>query len=176
MSEIQTESGLVVPHDKLVIGGVFDVFINGELVESIPNLVTNEGLDYMLNAGLTGGTQVSSWYVTAYKGAVAPASTWTAANFDTNATEVLVSDVAEATRQAWSQAGVSGQQVDNYASKAELTVDVATLDLNGVAIVSASAFGATSGTLLAATQFTATRSLLQNDVIGLGYRFSAATS
>jgi len=172
----ETESGLAVPSEKLAVGGIFDVFVNGEFVESVPNLVTNEGLDHMLDVALKNGSQNANWYITAFKGNVTPQATWTAANFDTNATEITGTDVSETTREAWTGGAVSGQQVDNYASKAEFTVATATLDLYGLAMLSTSAFGSTAGVLLAATEFSAVRNLLLNDVIGLGYRFSMASS
>lgn len=169
----QTQSGLLVP---VKAGGVFDIFVNGELVETIPNLVTNQGLDYLLDVGLNGGTQYSNWYVTAFKNNVSPAANWTASNFDSTADEIDATNVTAATRQAWTDAGVSGQQIDNYASKAEYTVLSATLDLYGVAIASASAYASGTGVLLAATAFASVRNLLQDDVLGIGYRFTMASA
>lgn len=176
MSEFDKESQGGGSVAGAYVGGVFDIFVNGELVESIPNLVTNEGLDHILDVVLGNGTKNASWYVTAFKGNVTPAATWTAANFNTNATEITSSDVSEAARQVWTSGGVSGQQVDNYAARAEFTVLSATLALYGVAMASASGFGATSGKLLAATRFSAVRNLLQDDVLSIGYRFTATSA
>lgn len=174
MSEILLPEPYV--HDGLVVGGVFDVYVNGELVESIPNLVTTEGLNHLLDISLSGGTQITNWYVTAFKNNVTPAANWTSANFDSTADEIDATDVSEATRQAWTDAGVAAGQVDNYASKAEYTVAAATLDLYGVAFVSGSAYGGVGDVLVAASAFGAVRNLLINDVIGFGYRFTATSS
>jgi hypothetical protein len=172
----QTESGLQIPTQELFVGGVYEIYVNGELVEELPNLVTTEGLNYLLEVALAGGSQISNWYVTAYKNAVTPAANWDASNFDSTADEIDATDVTAATRQPWSNAAVSSAQVDNYASKAEYTVLSATLDLNGVAFVSNANYGDVTGKVLSATQFGATRSLLQDDVLGIGYRFTAASA
>lgn len=169
-------SELIIPDQKIICGGIFDLYVNGELVESKRNLVTNEGLSHILSVALDSGAQITSWYATAFKGNVTVAAGWTAANFDSNATEITASDVDESARQAWTSGGESSQQVDNYAAKAEYTVASATLDLYGVALASASAFGSTSGTLLAATNFGSVRSLVEDDVFGIGYRFILASS
>lgn len=172
----QDQSGLFVPKEKLVVGGVFDIFVNGELVEHVPNLVTTEGLTYLIDTGVSGGAQLSSWYITAYKNNVSPAATWTAANFNTNAGEITATDVSEVNRQQWVDAGVAAGVADNYASKAQFTVAQSTLALYGVAFASALGFGATTGTLLAATSFGAVRNLVLNDVLGVGYRFTATSA
>jgi inner membrane protein involved in colicin E2 resistance len=170
-------SKLLLPQESsLQVGGVFDVFVNGEHVETCKNLVTTEGLNHILDIALSGGTQISAWKVTAYKNNVSPAANWTSANFNSTAAEITASDVTSATRVAWVDAGVAAGVVDNYASKAEYTVSAATLDLYGVAFVSGTAFGGTGDVLVAASAFGAVRNLLQNDVIGFGYRFTATSS
>ena len=171
-------SKLLLPttNESAKVGGVFEVYVNGELVEEVHNLVTTEGLNYLLDSSLSGGTQHTNFYVTAYKNNVTPAANWTSANFDTTADEIDATDVTSATRVAWVDAGVAAGQVDNYASKAEYTVLSATLDLYGVAFVTGTAYGGTSDVLVAASAFGAVRNLLQNDVIGFGYRFTASSS
>lgn len=169
----QTQSGLLVP---LKAGGVFDIFVNGELVETVHNLVTNQGLDYLLSVGLDSGTQETNWFVTGFKNNVSAAANWTASNFDSTADEIDSSDVTSATRVAWTSGGVSAQAVDNYAARGEYTVLSPTLDMYGVAIATGSAFGTVSGILLAATEFGAVRNLVQDDILGIGYRFTMASA
>ena len=174
----QTGDGRIyVPSQNLLLGGVFDFTVNGELVhQDLHNLVTTEGLNYILDAALSGGTPITSWYVTAFKNNVSPAANWAAANFDSTADEIDATDVTASTRQAWTDAGVSAGQVDNYAAKSEYTVLAATLDLYGVAFLSGSAFGGTTGKVVAATAFGAVRSLVADDVFGIGYRFVATSA
>jgi len=173
----RNESGLLVPSSDIKVGGVFDIFVNGELVEQCKNLVVNEGLNYLLDVGLSGGSAETNWYVTALTGDVTPVATWTGANFDTNATEIVATTgVAEATRQAWAEAGASAQAIDNYASKAELTVAAANLTLDGVAVLSGSGFANGSDKLMAASRFSAARALVQDDVLGIGYRIAMSSS
>lgn len=172
----KNESGLLVPEGKVTVGGIFDIWVNGELVEQIPNLVVTEGLNYILDVALSGGSQEAAFYVTAFKNAVSPAANWTAATFAATAGEISLADVVEANRQVWTDGGVVAGVVDNYASKAEYTVEAATLDLNGVALISSIGIAATTGKLIAASAFGATRSLVVDDVIGIGYRFTITSA
>jgi len=171
-------SKLLLPdtHDGVKLGGVFEVYVNGELVEEIRNLVTTEGLNHILDSALSGATQQTNWYVTAFKNNVTPAANWTSANFDSTADEIDATDVDEATRQPWNDGGVAAGVVDNYSSKAEYTVTPATLDLYGVAFVTGTAYGGTGDILVAASAFGAVRNLLEDDVIGFGYRFTATST
>lgn len=172
----RADSGILFAKQGLIIGGVFETAVNGEDVREDHNLVVNTGLDYFLDVALSGGSQLSTLYLTAYQNNVAPAASWTAANFDSTADEIAVTDVDEASRPTWDEAGVASQVIDNYASKAALTVAVATLDLWGVALLSTNTFGGTSGTLIAAAQFSAIRNMLVDDVLSIGYKFTATSA
>ena len=66
--------------------------------------------------------------------------------------------------------------MDNYSTKAAFTVDVATLDLWGMAMITTNTFADTAGTLIAATKFSAIRNLLSGDVFNVGYRFTMSST
>lgn len=81
------------------------------------NVVTNEGLDYLLNAAFKGSTAISSWYFATYENDYTPngGETYAVPGF----TECVAID--ETTRPACSLGSVLNQSVDNSANKATFT-------------------------------------------------------
>ncbi len=172
-----TDTGEVLfPSTKILMRGEFAHDVNGEDEIVTPNMIVNEGLDYILDVALSAGTYLGPFYISVFKANVSPTSSWTAANYVATATEAVhTTDVTPATnRPEWTEAGVSSQVIDNYASKAAITVVPATLDLWGAALLTSQPWASTSGKLIAATNFGTARSLLQNDVFNIGYRFTAS--
>jgi hypothetical protein len=99
----------------------------------IKNIVTNEGLDYLLDAGLSGGSQQANWYVGLLAASPTPAAGWTK-------TEVGAADFVaytEATLPAWTDAGVSGQSCTNSASKASFAINADAQSIGGAFLASA---------------------------------------
>ena len=167
---------LVMKQQKALFGGAFIHDVNGvdEQIARIDfNLLPNESLDNWLDVHLAAGTQITAWYTALYGGNVSPASTWTAANFDANATEI--DDYDEGFRQTWTPGSVSGQSVDNLAAKAAFTIS-ATVTVWGAAILSDNTKSGTAGILLAASKFTSSRDLEDDDVFNIGYTFQAAST
>lgn len=140
-------------------------------VEKSKNIVVNEGLNHALSVLLAGGTQVNPWHVGLFEGNYTPVAADTAANITANSTECTAYD--EATRQVYNEAAPSGQSVTNSANKATFTMN-ATKTVYGAFIASASAKSATSGTLLAASRFSASRAVVDNDQLLVTYTFAAA--
>jgi len=101
--------------------------------EEYSNLVTNEGLDYLLDAGLSGGSQKTSWYVGLLAASPTPLATWT--KTEVGAADFVAYD--EATLPAWTDAGVSGQSVDNSASKASFSINADSQTIGGAFLASA---------------------------------------
>lgn len=102
-------------------------------VDVIHNLVVNEGLDYLLSAGLAGGSQVATWYVGLLGSSPSPAAGWTK-------TEVGAADFVdydEAALQTWTPGSVSGQSVSNSASKAAFTIATDDSTIGGAYLASA---------------------------------------
>lgn len=146
-------------------------------IEISDNIVTNEGLNYILDAGLSGGTQITAWYVTLAVNDVAAAAGMTYAT--PTWTEITTTEVAEATRQAWTDGGVASQSVDNSASPATYTADVsftayAAALVGGGASASTLANTAGGGTLYAYSQFASAKALTASDTIEVTYTFTAA--
>ena len=159
------------------VGGYFTIehFRDGKLIgkETTHNLLTNQGLNHVLDVVLHGTTPVSPWYIAIFEGNYTPTSGDTAANFTANATESTAYD--EATRVEYTEAAASSQSTTNSASKATFTIN-ATKTIYGAALMSASAKSATTGTCLAVTRFTTSRAVIAADVLQVTYTISAASA
>ena len=125
------------------------------------NLIPNEGLDHALDVLLSGGTQITSWFV----GLIDNTSFTEVAADDTAAKIALtknhpttndwqeLDDYSQATRPAFTDGGVSGQSLDNSASPAAFSIN-ATVTVNGAFLVSSSTKGGATGTLFSCASFT----------------------
>jgi hypothetical protein len=101
--------------------------------EEIKNLVTTEGLNYVLDSGFDNGTQITTWYV-GLKDTGAPAANDTAANLGAQAwTEYTEYD--QAVRQTLVLGTVSGGSIDNSAGPASFTIGSPAPDVYGAFIV-----------------------------------------
>lgn len=147
---------------------------NIKWTDHIDNLVTNAGLNYLLDAGLSGGTQVTTWYVGLTDGTPTPAAGDTMASHD-GWTEVEAYD--EATRVEWTDGGVSNQSVSNSGSAAEFTISTNGTTVGGAFLVSNSTKGGTTGTLYAVGAFSAGDKVLDDDdVLTVTATFTAAAA
>lgn len=143
-------------------------------IEVIDNLITNEGINYLLDAGLHGGTQISAWYI-------APWSTNNAAAVgNTYATpgNTETSTYSEANRQEWAEGAASSQSVTN-ATAATITASGA-VTIYGFGIVGGGT-GATTkgdtaggGTLLSSGLFASGKTLATGETLDLTYTISGA--
>lgn len=133
-------------------------------VDEWQNVVTDEGLNYALDAALSGGTPITSWYLALLKTSPSPATTSTYQNYmGTGNQEVTAYD--EATREAWVDGGVSGKSVDNVSSVATFTISANSTVIGGAALVSESTKGANGAgpVLYAAGAFAAGDKTLDDD-------------
>jgi hypothetical protein len=170
----QCESGIYFPAQRVIAQGVYRTRVNGGAWEDTPNLVPTEGLTYLMSL-LGAGSKLPNWYVALYAGAITPVSTWTASNFAANATEITsgTEGYTEANRVAWVPGTAAAGAIDSNASPATFTIATATtLAVNGVAMLSASAKGATSGVLVSAARFGATRNFVASDTFDVKYGLS----
>ncbi len=124
---------------------------NVKWTDQIHNLVVNEGLDDILDKYYKGSTYTASHFVGLTDG------TPTVAAGDTMAShvgwvEVTVYD--EATRPAFTTGAVSGQSVDNSASKAVFSINTNSTTIGGAFLSTDNTRGGTAGTLVSAGAFT----------------------
>lgn len=173
--EITDSGGIYLPKAKVMLGGVFEVdHIRGGKSLGITrdhNIVVDQGLNHILSAVFNAGAQITAWYVGIFEGNYTPVATDTAANITANSTESTAYD--EATRVAWVEAAPSGQSITNSANKATFTMN-ATKTIYGAFLASASAKSATTGTLMAASKFSASRAVVNLDQLLLTYVLSCS--
>ena len=169
-----TEVGLYLPEQKLFASGVYEVDVNGENLTLEENLVVTEGRNHILEIVIANGTQVSTWYMAPFSGNVTVVDTWTAANYDSNSTEFT--NYTEATRQAYVEGTPSGGSINNTASKAAFTIDTGGGTVWGCGLLSDSTKNSTSGTLLSAAKFASERSLVETDILNIGYTINLTSS
>lgn len=115
----------VSAHSNLVARGTWEVehWRGGKLLSRTvdKNIITNEGLNAMLDIMLHGSTQITTWYV-----GIVESNTAAAAGM-TYATPTFTESTAytEAGRQAFVEAAASAQSITNSASKASFTINAA---------------------------------------------------
>lgn len=177
MNYQKTASGLLVPKQKLLVGGRFRVqhFCKGKLIddELCDNLVTNEGLNHMLGVELFGTSQITAWYLALYSGNYTPLATDTAATLPGNATETGA--YTAGARPQFVPAAPSGQSITNSASRATYTFN-ATVTVYGAFMTSSATISGTSGVSFSAALFGTSKSVVNTDQILLTYTFAATSS
>lgn len=152
----------------------FDKFGNLKWVEEFPNLVVNAGLDDSLDKHLKGSSYTAAWYVGLTDGTPTPAGADTMAS---HAGWTEVADYDEATRPAATFGSVSGQSVDNSASKAEFTIDSDDTTIGGAFLTTDNTKSGSSGTLYGVGAFTAAdKTLDDDDVLNVTVACTAAAS
>jgi hypothetical protein len=163
----RTEDGIYFPSSRLLAKGVFRYNKRGEPEEYSENLVVNQGLDYLLGAGVNGASSISNWYIAPYSGNVTVLATWTAANFTATATEWTL--YTSATRPAWSKGAVASGGIDSFATKAEFESTADTQTVRGAALISVATKSAITGTLMAASNFPSAKALDTDEILDIGY-------
>lgn len=177
MEYTKTESGLLVPHSKIAVGGVFygQIIRNGEIIDQFEdhNLVVNEGLNHMLNVTFNGATQIMTWYVGVFEGNYTPVATVTAATITSASTESTA--YTSSTRPEYQEAASSAQSTTNSANRASFVFN-ATKTIYGAFLVSSSTKSGTTGTLFSAARFATSKSVESGDELLLTYTFTAASA
>ena len=172
----RTLSGIFFPSANAHIGFSYFGQTNGGPWEHLcHNLVPDEGLVYMLDVAAAGGTQLTAWYTALYGNAYTPVASLTALTFAGTAGEYAgpTEGYDELTRVLWQNDAVDSvnTEIVNDTTPATFTIaSASTLAVNGAALLSASAKGATNGVLLSAGRFTATKTFDPGDEFNLKYK------
>lgn len=98
-------------------------------VETIENLITDEGKDYILDSSLNNSSSVADWFFAIYTDGTAAAGH----TYATPARTEADSTINEALRQAWAEGASSSQSVTN-ASAATITAN-GSLTVSGIGVV-----------------------------------------
>ena len=163
--------------DGIRVGGMFTVRCIGKdgnvkWIDESHNLVVYAGLEYLLDVGLCGGAQVSTWYIGLTAATPVPANGDTMAGGHGGWTEFTNYD--EATRQTFVEVRTD-RQVDNSASVAVFTISADSSTIGGAFLVSVSTKGGSTGTLLCCVAFTGgNKAADDGDTLEVQYNFTAA--
>lgn len=144
---------------------------NVKWIEEWENLVVNAGLNYLLDVALSGGSQITSWYLGLINASPTIAAGDTMASH-AGWTENTAYD--EATREAWTDGGVSGQSVNNSGSPAVFTGSTNGQTLGGAFLTSVATKGDNTGTLYAAGTFSTPKNLDDGDTLTVTATFTQA--
>jgi len=154
------------------VGGVFEVTCYGpdgqvKWKDTAKNLVTNVGLNHILDVVLHGTTQITTWYV-GLKNAGSVAAG------DTLASHAGWTENANYTgdRKEYEEAAASGQSITNSANKATFSINADSQTIAGAFLASAAT--GTTGTLLCAANFASAKSCDNGDTLEVTYTLSAA--
>jgi hypothetical protein len=161
-----------VPAAQLLFGGIFSHAVNGEDWQHDPNIVVNQGLDEFLDVTLSGATAPTTKSIGIFEANYTPLATDTGANIATNSTESTAYD--EAIREAWTEAGVSSQSITNSASTADFTMNLSKTIYGAFLVLDDTAKSGSTGTLIAASKFAASRAVVATDVLSVTYTLTAA--
>lgn len=149
---------------------------NGRLkwIDVIKNLVVNEGLNDSLDKHLKGSGYTAAWYVGLTDGTPSVAAGDTMAS---HAGWAEVTAYDEANRQTLTLGAVSGQSVDNSASKAVFTIDTNDTTIGGCFIVANNTKGGSTGILYGGGAFSAgDKTLDDDDTLSVTVTCTAAAS
>lgn len=138
--------------------------------ERAENLIVDAGVNYALDAALSGGTPVTTWYIgLKNSGSVAAGDTmashsgWTEnENYD------------EATRPQWQEGGVSAKSISNSGNAASFSIDTNSQSIAGCFLTSNSTKGGTTGTLFSAVDFASAKSADDGDSLEVTYTVTGA--
>ena len=162
---------------KALVKGVFKVECfdkDGHLkwVEENSNLVTDEGLDALLDVMFHGLAATGTWYVAIIESNTAAASGMTYAVPTYTESEAY----AEGTRPAYVESAASSQSIDNSASKAVFTMN-ATKTIYGASLVSDNTKGdvaASPAYLYCYSLFSSSKAVVNLDVLNVQITLTAA--
>lgn len=158
---------------QLAIGGVFTAehWRAGQMLRrwSWKNLITDVGMNYLLDASFSGGTQIT----TSYAGLVDNTSFTAFAAADTmgsHAGWIEFEDYDESNRVTWTEGGASARAITNSTAMT-FTIN-ANGTLKGAFLTSNNTKGGTTGTLIAEGAFAANYPVAIADEFKLVYTIS----
>lgn len=185
----QHANGILLPRERCIVGGFYTTRTTpradrlrfglcGPWSAPDHNLVPNEGLNFILDLAGNNAAAAAA-YIALYGGNYTPIAANTAAGFASTYTEITSGSEGyeESTRVLWDTGAATSQAVNNYSAPAEFTIITAgSLTVYGVALLTASAKGSTSGKLLSASKFGAAKTFADDDTFEVKYQLGLASS
>jgi hypothetical protein len=160
-----------------IVGGRFlgKIVRDSQVIDEFAceNIVVNQGLNYLLGAGLGAQSVTTAWYIGLFSNNYTILSSDTAATISANAGETT--QYTAGVRQNWSSAPPASQSITNSTTQASFTFN-ATVTVYGAFLISSSAINGTSGTLFSGAQFGSPKSVVNLDILLLTYTFTAASA
>ena len=144
-------------------------------IERVKNLITDQGINYIMDAGMHGSTAISAWYMAPWSAAHTPAAgnTYAVPGYtEANA------QYDEATRQEWGEGAASSKVMTN-ASAAVITANTA-VTIHGIGLVGGGSAATTKantaggGTLFACIAFSSSKSLTSAETLSITYTLTGA--
>ena len=137
------------------------------------NIITDEGLDRLLNVMLHATTQITTWYVELFEDDFTPDGDET---YDVPGYTICTA-YSEETRPVYNEAASSSQSITNSANKAVFTMN-ASKTIYGAALVSVNTKGDHTGgadnVLFCAGKFGTAQPVIDGNVVNLTYTITAA--
>lgn len=175
----ETEEGIFFPKHGFMLSGEYMDRVNGGELTFTKNLIPKEALIHVLNVAIGSKAKPAGAYLALFNGAAAPADNWTAANFAATAGEIvsLTEGYTNATRPEFIPTNADTDKfIDNFSNVARVTIATTSqLNVTGVALLTNSQRGGTTGVLLSATKYPAARVFQNGDVFDIGYRITATS-
>ena len=175
----ETEEGIFFPKHGFMLSGEYMDRVNGGEATFTKNLIPKEALVHVLNVAIGSKAKPAGSYLALFNGAAAPADNWTAANFAATANEIvsLTEGYTNATRPEFIPTNADADKfIDNFRNVARVTIATTSqLNVTGVALLTNNQRGGTTGVLLSATKYPATRVFQNGDVFDIGYRITATS-
>ena len=137
--------------------------------QEFKNGIVDEGIEYLLDAGFNGGSQVSTWYM----GLVDNSGFSAFANGDTMASHsgwTESTDYSESNRPEWTAGAAASRAVTN-SSTVDFSMN-ATATIHGIFITSNNTKSGTTGTLWSTAAFSSNASVTNGDTLKVTYTVS----
>ena len=159
---------------KFKVGGVFSFshIRDGKVIDTWeqPNIVVDAGLNYILDAALSGATTSTTHYIGLFSNNYTPIATTAI----TDLTEVTTK-YNETVRPTWNEGGAVSKTISNSASVATFTFNLPE-NIYGAFLTNINTKGSTAGRLIAASRFASVRSMLALDVLQVTYSLSISST
>lgn len=165
--------GILFPQAAAVAGGEYFYDSNGERPGRAENLLPVESFNYLLEAGLRGGSSTSAFYLALFGNATTPDENSKASTFATDYGEFTSgsSGYSENTRRPWLAEPASGGKMDNLDNRASFSIVAqGQLTIRGAALLSDPTKGGGDGVLISVARFPNSEVQSNGSVFNLGYR------
>ena len=146
-------------------------------IDRFHNLLPREGLTYILNAALHGGTNISAWYFAPFLD-----SSFSPSNENSYASPgyTEITGYQESTRQEWAEDAASNSVITN-SSPAIITAPAGGIQVYGAGIVGGGSAPSTKGdvlgggVMLSQGNFTAMKDLAENETLSMTYTLTGSS-